>query len=171
MKKLLIISLILAAVFLFGCTGEPAYSGDTNSAAPANSNLSASNNQTTVATLQLFLAEIKSWDADAAPDGIEVTLEPKDRADNLVKAEGVVNATAYSRTTDSSYNYVKDQIVAQWQNVPVTKDSYGFMGSKVRLEFDPNFTIEKNDALWLDINFVTGGQTFSAEEDGVYNFG
>ncbi|MBR9682554.1 MAG: hypothetical protein GOV02_02675 [Candidatus Aenigmarchaeota archaeon] len=122
--------------------------------------------ETTVQTLELFLAMGKSWDADADPDGIEVTIMPKDRDDDLVKTAGTLSAKLYYREYDDEFNAVKGDFIEEWTNIQVTKSDYGFMGAEIRLEYKSGFVPKGSDYGWLDVTLITpDGKSFSAKYD------
>ncbi|MEK6821460.1 MAG: hypothetical protein AABY11_03625, partial [archaeon] len=76
---------------------------------------------------------------------------------------------AYHAEFDSSFDRVKTTLIKEWVNIPVSEDGYGFLGSEIRLEFDDSFVIPK-DPLYLEIDFIYDGQTYSAIEETIYDF-
>lgn len=172
MNKLAIIGIGLLVVLMFsGCTGNPSYSSDTSSTvsnpnAPTTQSSTVKVEQKEVATIDLFLAKMDSWDSDPSADGVEVTLQPRDKNDKSLEVNGVVNARIYtSELNTSTYKYEKSELVKEWNNVPVEKANYGFLGAKVRLEFDENF--ESASSYYLEVDFVYNGKTFSAVQNSV----
>lgn len=120
---------------------------------------------TKVQAINLFLAKGENWDADSDNDGVEVTLSPRDRDDKQVKTDGTVSAKLWYSEYDASYNRVKGEFIQEWINIPVSKDSYGFLGTKVRLEFN-NFTAKSSDYGYLEVTLTTpDGKTFTAKQD------
>lgn len=168
-KKIFILGVFLI-ILVSGCTSKPTYSGD-NGTSTQNINTDSSNENATVkevATLDIWTASMKNWDSDAKADGIEVTIAPRDRDDKIVKVEGLVNARAYNREFDSTeIEWVKGDLFQEWNNIEVGQE-YGILGTTLRLEFDKE--IEKDEQLWLEVDFVYNGQTYSAIKDTVFNF-
>ncbi len=171
--KIVLIFVIGGLLLLSGCTSKPTYSGDASEVGENNSNESAASTTSAkkydVVSLDIFTASMKNWDADPAADGIEVTIEPQNVDGTLERAPGTLTARAYHAEFDSSFDRVKTTLIKEWVNIPVSEDGYGFLGSEIRLEFDDSFVIPK-DPLYLEIDFIYDGQTYSAIEETIYDF-
>jgi hypothetical protein len=83
--------------------------------------------------------------------------------------EGIVNVRAYSTVFDTdSFERIKVDLIKEWKAVPVKKENYGILGAEVRLEFDEEYSPGK-DPLYVEIDFVYDGKTFSAIAESVYD--
>lgn len=177
-KQIMGIFLIVGVLALSGCTSKPTYSGEPivdsqtdsppTTTQPAPQPVAAPVKE--VATIDLFSAKIDSWDADPEGDGIEVTIDPKDKDDKQVKVEGMLNARVYEKTFDySTYDTEKGDLVKEWNNIPIGKE-YGFLGTTARLEFEDGFDYEKAAGLYglyLEVDFIYSGKTYTAVKDSV----
>lgn len=113
----------------------------------------------------------KNWDADADPDGIEVTLEVKDRDGGGTTANGRLSAKLYSTTTDyETMDKIKLDLLKEWDGIAIEKENYDWIGVKVRLEYgDMELPEDRYATGWLEITFVTeDGKEFNAQDDSVF---
>ncbi len=165
-KTWLIGILLVGVLVLSGCTSKPTYSGDDGSSAGQTSAPATNGNSLPeVVTLDLFLPQMENWDGDAEVDGIEVTLQPRNKDDDIVKAQGTLTARAYTSGLDTStFKHVKGELLQEWKNIPVGQD-YGFLGTKVRLEFAEDYV--SIGTLYVEFEFNYDGKTYNAVEDSV----
>ncbi|MDZ4256428.1 MAG: hypothetical protein U1C71_02390, partial [archaeon] len=78
--------LLVAMLFLAGCTSKPTYSDTENTASSGEndtvSQASAPSKQESkpeVSTLSIWSASMDNWDADPEVDGIKVTIQPENK--------------------------------------------------------------------------------------------
>lgn len=178
-KQILGILLIVGFLALSGCTSKPTYSGEptTNSQTDSTPSSTKPAPQAApakeVATIDLFSAKIDNWDADPEGDGIEVTINPKNKDDKQVEVEGILNARIYKQELNyQTYEKEKTDLVKEWNGIPIGTE-YGFLGTTARLEFEDGFDYKKESGLYgfyLEIEFVYNGKTYTAVKGSVIDF-
>jgi len=178
-------AVLIFVVAIAGCAGKPSYSNSaaTSEAAPVqatsttateiSTTTSAMIQQTSVQTLGLFLAQGKNWNSDPDADGVEVTIQPKDVNDDMVRAAGAISAKLWYSDLDSAFSNVKGDFIQEWTNIRVSRDNYDFLGAEVRLEYKPEvkqsiLSHRKYQMGWLEIILTTpDGKSFTAKYDSV----
>jgi len=172
--KLLPIILLFCVILVSGCTSsKPVYSDETyNSKENAGQQTVLSTPTATVATLGDIFVLTENWDADAADDGIEFNLNPKDSDDRPVEVDGIISATLWKKVQESQYSieYVKGDVIKEWEGIEVKKSNFGFMGAEIRLEFDEDYVPDQYDTGVLEIRFETQDKEFVAETDVLLGF-
>ncbi len=170
MNSKLMTSLILIIIVLLisGCTGTPTYSNNQQTI-DTQENGGQNPKETTVTTLNIWLASGKNWDTDADVDGIQVTLRPEDKNGKIVQTDAIINAKLWYSKFDDDFNRIKGKFIQEWSNITLSKDKFGLMGTEIRLEYKPDFKPKSMDTGWLEITMTTpDGKEFNARDDYVF---
>jgi starvation-inducible outer membrane lipoprotein len=175
MKNAFLLASILAVViFVSGCTSsEPVYSGSDEIQSDNTGNVQEQpikkEPTTTVATLGTIFAITGNWDADAEDDGLELYINPKDAEDHLVAVDGVISATLWKRIREDPYSieFVKGDVIKEWEGIEIKKSDFDFMGAEIRLEFDEDYTPEQYESGTLEVKLDVQGKTFEAVQESV----
>lgn len=150
---------IISAMVVSGCNTKPVYSND-NTITP----------NTAVQTLGIWLAKGGNWDADANYDGVEVTVQPKDSEDNIVKTDATVNAVLYKLVWDTNkMENVKGDVIKNW-SVAIKENDFAWNGVTLRLDYPSEFIPKTSkDYGYLEVSLTTpDGKTFSAIDNYVF---
>ena len=158
-----------------------------NTNPPQQTNTSVSNQPTptTVQTIGQIYVSTGSWKADASISGLEFYLAPKDADDQFVDTDGTVNIKLWRLECIENNEYIgcvksactkKDSDLIETWSIPVSSDSYGIFGAKIRAEYQrykPLTSASNIDKLdekgCADITLVTpDNKKFSSLADTIF---
>lgn len=104
---------------------------------------------------------------------MEFYLNPKDKDDNSIEAEGKVSIKLWEQIQQNfEYKCLKrtEDLLETWDDISVKKENYDFIGSKIRAEYKTYKITDDGFVMGCaEITFTTNdGKSFVALDDTIF---